>query len=47
MSSVTFGRAQLLKTKTYQKENTKEITKGRRVQNEDGAFEFKPTETTT
>jgi len=47
MNSTTFGRAQLLKTKTYQKENTKEITKGRRVENEDGTFEFKPTETTT
>ena len=47
LSSATFGRAQLLKTKTHQKENIKEITKGRRVQNEDGTFEFKPTETTT
>ncbi|WNE40734.1 MAG: hypothetical protein mread185_000191 [Mycoplasmataceae bacterium] len=44
-----FGRAQLLKTKTYQKENTKEITKGRRIKNEDGTIEYKPTydETTT
>lgn len=47
MTSTTFGRAQLMKTRTYQKENIKEITKGRRVENEDGTFEFKPTETTT
>jgi len=49
MNSATFGRAQLMKTKTHQKENTKEITKGRRIQNDDGTFEYKPTfdETTT
>lgn len=47
MSSATFGRAQLIKTRTYHKENTKEITKGRRIVNEDGTFEYKPTETTT
>ena len=49
MNSTTFGRAQLMKTKTHQKENTKEITKGRRVQHDDGSFEYKPTydETTT
>lgn len=47
--SNNFGRAQLLKTKTQQKENTKEITKGRRIKNEDGTIEYKPTydETTT
>jgi len=49
MISNNFGRAQLMKTKTHQKENTKEITKGRRVQVEEGVVEYKPTydETTT
>jgi hypothetical protein len=44
MISDTYGRAQILKQKKAElRETTKEITKGRRVKNEDGSIEFKPT----
>jgi hypothetical protein len=50
MVSANFGRAQLLKQQSKQlKTVTREETTGRRIQNEDGVIEYKPTydETTT
>jgi hypothetical protein len=44
MFSDTYGRAQILKTKTAKlKEVIKEKTVGRRVSNEDGSISYQPT----